>query len=290
MTPRPVALIAAAALAAPAASAAPVVLNEYNAVSGSKQLDDGAGADAFFGTIDGNGGNWFELLVIEDTDLRGWQLAWTEAEETFTGSGINTAGTLTLTGDALWSDVKAGSLITFIETADGGGSLLDTSTDTSYDPVAGDWTINVATREEAGKAAGLVTTTTNDGSPGDFSVGNEDWTLTILDAGGVVRAAATGEGAPGYAGDKVNSREGFALEGPGAGATLADFQAIGADSSLYDDTSGTTYGSLNADLQPDGSFVIEQDVSALRNQIPEPGTAALAAAGLGLLASRRRRG
>ena len=252
-------------------------------MSGSKQLDDGAGADAAFGTVTGNGGNWFELLVVEDSDLRGWRLAWTEQEDT------PTAGTLTLSQDALWADVKAGSLLTFIETADGGGSGINTATDVSYDPLAGDWHFNVSTREEQAKgAAGLVSTTTNDGVAGDFSVGNKDWALTILDATGAVVTPATGEGAPGYAGGGVGSTEGFALEGPGAGATLADYAAIGADSPFYDDTSGTTFGSLNADLQDDGSFVVQQDVSALRNAIPEPAGAALALAGLALLAGRRR--
>ena len=221
-------LLLAAAPLAPAA-ASPVVLNEYNAVSGSRQLGDGDGADAFFGTVTGNGGNWFELLVLEDSDLRGWQLAWAEQEDT------PTAGTLTLSQDALWADVRAGSLITFIETADGGGSGVDTATDASYDPLAGDWHLNVSTRQEqALGAAGLVSTTTNDGAAGDFSVGNDDWTLTILDAAGAVVAAATGEGAPGYAGGGVSSTEGFALEGPGAGATPADFAAIGPGSPFYD--------------------------------------------------------
>ena len=42
---------------------------------------DGDGADLFFGTIEGNGGNWFELLVVDDlVDMRGWQLVWEEDE------------------------------------------------------------------------------------------------------------------------------------------------------------------------------------------------------------------
>ena len=63
------------------AMTAPVILNEYNAVGNNNRLDDGNGADMFFGTIDGNGGNWFELLVIDDQlDMRGWKLSWTEDE------------------------------------------------------------------------------------------------------------------------------------------------------------------------------------------------------------------
>jgi hypothetical protein len=65
---------------------APIVLNEYNAVTSSNQLDGGTGADSFFGKIEGNGGNWFELLVIDDhLDMRQWRLDWTE-EETVGGT------------------------------------------------------------------------------------------------------------------------------------------------------------------------------------------------------------
>ncbi len=85
------------AFASRVAGGASVILNEYNAVSGSNQLDDGDGEDTFFGTIDGNGGNWFELLVLDDrVDMRGWQFVWTEDEEV--GNGDETAmGTITAT-------------------------------------------------------------------------------------------------------------------------------------------------------------------------------------------------
>ncbi|MCA9149232.1 MAG: hypothetical protein KDA92_08040, partial [Planctomycetales bacterium] len=128
--------------------AADVVLNEYNAVSGSNRLDDGKGIDRYFGTIVGNGGNWFELLVVNDhVDMRGWRMDWTEDEPADAG-GI-TRGSMTLSQDPIWSDLRAGSLITFIETVDAGGVAgKNTQTDISYDPVADDWWINVATREE----------------------------------------------------------------------------------------------------------------------------------------------
>ena len=53
--------------------AADVILNEYNAVIGSKFLGGGDGSDSYFGKVEGNGGDWFELVVITDQlDMRNW--------------------------------------------------------------------------------------------------------------------------------------------------------------------------------------------------------------------------
>ena len=52
-----------------------LLLNEYNAVSGSKFLGGGAagdtanGSDATFGRVAGNGGDWFELVVLDNLAL-----------------------------------------------------------------------------------------------------------------------------------------------------------------------------------------------------------------------------
>jgi len=64
---------------------ADVILNEYNAVNGSDFLnggtafedeDGGYADDSYFGRVQGNGGDWFELVVITDhLDMRGWKLA-----------------------------------------------------------------------------------------------------------------------------------------------------------------------------------------------------------------------
>src|SRR5574340_971677 len=78
-----------------AAQAAPVIVNEYNAVASGKYLDNAnySGAlnpikeDSYFrtipglpdGRIQGNGGNWIELLVVQDhLDMRGFQRRWAE--------------------------------------------------------------------------------------------------------------------------------------------------------------------------------------------------------------------
>ncbi|MEZ6119685.1 MAG: hypothetical protein R3C28_24390 [Pirellulaceae bacterium] len=136
------------------ANAAEVILNEYNAVGGSDQLDEGLGKDTYFGLIDGNGGNWFELLVIEDqVDMRGWSLEWTE-DEAIDGSDETAAGVITLSSHDVWSNLRSGTIVTFIETADADGAGgFNTSTDISYDPLNDDWWINVATQQEQAKGA-----------------------------------------------------------------------------------------------------------------------------------------
>src|SRR6185436_1076333 len=47
-----------------------ILVNEYNAVSPDKLL---SGTDTFWGHVLGNGGDWVELVTVEDhLDLRGW--------------------------------------------------------------------------------------------------------------------------------------------------------------------------------------------------------------------------
>lgn len=259
-------------------SAADVILNEYNAVGSDKLLDDGGGADSYFGKLEGNGGNWFELLVVGDhVDMRNWQLNWTE-DETVDGGGT-AAGSIVLSGHDLWSDLRAGSILTFIETTNAGfeESNFVTATDTSYDPANDDWWINIATREEQAKGAdGLVMTTTNDGLPGDFSVGNDDWALTILNGSGDTVFGPAGEGAgDDWMGGGVGSTEAGSLEGPTSTeempVTVATWNAIAPNSDLYDDTGGTTFGAPNADFDNETTvFTPIQDIDVLRALLNGP--------------------
>jgi hypothetical protein len=237
-------------VATPYVDAANVILNEFNAVSGTNSLNGGDGRDTFFGTLNGNGGNWFELMVVGDhVDMRGWRLDWTEAEQV---GGVDAMGSIQLKNNSVWADLRAGSIITFIETVDAGEEgNFDTSTNTSYNPMANDWWINVSTKQEEMKGdAGIVTATTNDGQPGEFSVGNDDWQLTIRDAGGQVVFGPVGEGA-GWAGGGVGNEEAGKLIGPkpnpGTPVTLATWQAITSTSMLYDDTGVSSFGALNVD-------------------------------------------
>ena len=116
--------------------AADVILNEYNAVGGSQYLQNN-GTDTYWGRVMGNGGDWFELVVITDhLDMRGWKLGLWD-------SGVFDE-TLNLTYDAIWSDLRSGTVITISE---------DLADDISYNPMAqgGDWWINV----QAGNGASI---------------------------------------------------------------------------------------------------------------------------------------
>ncbi|QEG25246.1 hypothetical protein [Mariniblastus fucicola] len=270
-----------------------VVLNEYNAVGSDRFLEADTGsdkADETFGRIVGNGGNWFELAVVGSAssavvDMRGWSINWTEDDGDGPG-GTASAGTITFSDDTIWSNVLRGTLITLTETNDGGGQLATgfTGTDTSFDPGSGDWHINVATLDEVG-VGGLVSTTTNvvgDGA-GNFSVGNDDWQMTIFDDVGNMVHGPIGEGIGNLGG--VNSREVGKLEGPGAGATLADWLAVDALTAPYEDGTSSTWGSAN--VYSGGSQT--QDFSSLRS-VPEPNALLILSAlsMLGVASPRRR--
>ncbi|MCL5279579.1 MAG: hypothetical protein M1376_06700 [Planctomycetes bacterium] len=201
--------------------AADVILNEYNAVDNSSFLGGGdssadevggRASDSYFGRIMGNGGDWFELVVIKDhLDMRGWQL------ETYNGTKLDK--TLTLTVDPIWSDLRAGTIITVAQ---------EVPTDVSYDPAVGDWWINVQAK------------TGGDGkyiSAKSFDVSNKDWRLRIRDIAGTTVFGPAGEGISPLSG--VGTTEVFQLRAdPSA--------AIEADSLHYDTNSRySTFGAPN---------------------------------------------
>lgn len=116
------------------------------------EKDGVVGSDSCFGQIDGNGGDWIKLVVVEDhLDLRGWALQWLEDNEKGNGqtsaagvwdlsrvSGGQAQGIITFSNDLFWSDLRAGTILTISEK-----DSVDLSTDTSFDPATGDWWIHV---------------------------------------------------------------------------------------------------------------------------------------------------
>ncbi|HRP62845.1 MAG TPA: hypothetical protein PK400_06100 [Phycisphaerales bacterium] len=181
-----------------------VILNEYNAVAnanwlngGDENADENGGqaADMFFGRVQGNGGNWFELVVTgENVDMRGWSLHWEEL-------GENKFGSVTLNNNAAFANLQPGTIITFIERNTFSGGL---DSDVSYTLPGGNW-INIHTAD-----TNFVASTYHSEEPkvfGRMSVGHEDWRLTIRDAQNTVVFGPSGEGAAGYGGRGVSSRE-----------------------------------------------------------------------------------
>ncbi len=203
----------------------PILVNEYNGVAPTNFLG-GTGGDVFFGRVLGNGGDWFELVVVEDhLDLRGFKV------QVRDNSGA-TAATLTFTGASLLSDLRSGTIITV------SGEL---PTEVSYAPAAGDWWINL---KASALADGLYISNLN------FSVSHQNTQITILDASGVVVFGPVGEGinpASGVGSDEVLKLE----ENPGALITAF---------SAYNDGTSSSFGAPN--LWSAGAGV--QDFSALR--------------------------
>jgi len=176
-----------------AAGPASILVNEFNAVSSGNYLGGGTiadvanGVDATFGRVVGNGGDWFELAVVEDgLDARGIAI-----EISNTSSGIREIDTtITLPSTPELADLRAGSLITVSE---------DLPTDLGYAPYLGDWHLNI--------------------QADSFAIDNNDTQLAIFDATGIPIALPTGEGMGAYS---INSREVFKFEGTPAPTTAPD--------------------------------------------------------------------
>lgn len=172
---------------------ADVILNEYNAVyknyflnggNASADSDGMRASDSYFGRVAGNGGDWFELVVITDhLDMRDWELVIEDD---------GSSETLTLTDHAIWSDLRSGTIITVSE---------DLPSNISYNPSGGDWWINVQAND---LADGLYITAAN------FPVSNKDWQLEIKDAGLNNIFGPAGEGVRPLEG--IGSKEIFRLE------------------------------------------------------------------------------
>jgi len=202
-----------------------VAVNEFNAVSSGNFLgggtlgDTGNGSDATLGRLQGNGGDWFELVVIEDdVDVRGWTVEiWNE------DNGVITLDTsLTLTNATVFDGLASGTLITISE---------DIDDDISYSPIHDDWHINL--RSNNALAGGYITA----GSQANFAINNSDTQIAIFDAAGTPVQLRTGEGTVPEV--SVSSSEVFKLEG-------TPTTALTPDSALFNDGTTSTFGLPNS--------------------------------------------
>jgi len=240
----------------PAAEAAPLIVNEFNAVTSSGYLNggtatvDGDGnsidppSDTYFGRVAGNGGDWIELVVVGDhLDIRGWKLVICDA-------GV-CGDELVFSNHAVWSDLRAGTILTVAE---------DEPTDLSFNPGGGDWWMNV--RAHAG-GDGVYITASN------FPVNQNDWRMHIDDAAGNRVFGPLGEHVPidPVAGcfppqDDVNGGEIFRLE---QDPTALIDPCVGSQND-WEDGVISTFGSPN---QWNGG-VASQSFANLRNLAPYP--------------------
>ena len=216
-----------------------LLVNEFNAVSSTGYLGGGTagdivnGTDSVLGRVVGNGGDWFELVVLEDRlDIRGWTIdVWSEV-----GGVSQRNARLVLADAAVLSDLRAGTIITVSE---------DIADDVSYLPQIGDWNLNLQSNDA--DQGGYFTAA----SQSDFTIDNSDTQIAIFDELGQPEALRTGEGTAPSAG--VNDSEVFKLEG-------APSENITPSSSLYNDGTSSTWGASNLF----GAGAAVQDMSALR--------------------------
>jgi hypothetical protein len=193
--------------------------------------------DPFLGVVRGNGGNWFELVVIADhLDIRGWTLEWTNADPD--------GGTIGFQQHAIWSDLRSGTIITIREddlSPPGFGVLL---TDLSYDPENGDWWIHANVDD--------FTVLSQNG----FKTDDDDWRMRILDEGLSVIQDYIGEGTAlwGGGGGVGNDEVGKLEQDPSAAAATAP------PVPAYNDGTTSTFGAPNRWSMN----TMEQDFSTLR--------------------------
>jgi hypothetical protein len=198
--------------------------------------------DTYFGVVQGNGGNWIELVVIADhLDIRGWKLEWTNADPPPPPPENCNSATVTFEALDIWSDLRSGTIITVAE------ELPD---DLSYDPAGGDWWIN-ANHEEAAVSHTPC-----------FKADNDDWQVRILDAESAVIQDWVGEktvlwGGTGGTGGLGNNEVGKLEQDPSAAA--ATYPPV----PMYNDGVSSTFSSEN--LWSHGTMT--QDFSALRGVV-----------------------
>jgi hypothetical protein len=275
----------------------PLIINEYNAVApdnytGGDTWSVATGSDSFFATypgldssglVQGNGGNWIELVITEDhVDIRGWKLVW---EEEFFEGGFplgTRGGEVTFSPTAsLFSDLRRGTIITIGEQQsievdvdlvgvdknrtrnllpEEVDVTIDLSTNTSYDPQQGDWWIHLSTKDEVDKPSPLVTTVVNNPDnyngdapkPGDFPITHDDWSVSIRNAANQLVLGPLGEAFDNSGIGGVNSREVVKLEeNPSATPNF----------SSYKDGSSSSFGQPNLW----GGGLQTQDFTALRS-------------------------
>gem|GEM_PF-939303 len=224
--------------AAPTYPTAKLILNEYNGVVSDQFLQEG-GSDTFFGQVAGNGGDWFELVVVEDQlDIRGWTVELWDADN-FSGARYRT-DLLKFADQLLLANLRRGTIVTISE---------DLADNISYDPAGGDWWINLQANSEHNGAFFTPVSQSN------FDTNSKEWQLVIRDAAGNVVFGPAGEGTGNFLSGLGNAEVGKLEENP---------QSTISPTSVYQDGTTSTFGAPN--IWGNGAF--SQDFTVLRSVVP----------------------
>ncbi len=206
-----------------------VLLNEYNAVYAGVYLKD-CGTDTTFGQINGNGGDWLEIAILQDrTDLRGAEL------KIVSDKGVFRA---TLPNISQLAEVRSGSILT----------ISKQPTDLSYDPFNNqnpDWNMNINI-DDLNKLEGI------------FYTGDANLVVSMTSGkGGVKIMLETGEGV--LNSNIIDLYEVFKLK------TDPSFDILPTNVAYGDDNDGkalSTFGEEN--IWDNGSEIDRQDFTTLR--------------------------
>ena len=250
------ALASLAALAI-SAQAATVIVNEINCA-------DPAGANP-----SSPSGDWFEVVVVGDgtsgstVDMRGWQFRVDQ-------NGTTGQGYFKLSNDSYWSNVQAGTILTFCEDGSGPTGAATAILATNNFATLGWAHTNVWVGDTTYIDTGWGS---NDGS---FPIDQNNTQILIQDSTAATVFGPCGEGHVGYPGSGVSATEIFKLEAnPSPSITLT---------SPYNDGSTDTFGAPNQ--WTSGGLPNSQSFATF--VVPEP-SAALLLGLLPLFGLRRRR-
>ena len=149
------------------------MLNEYNAVAPTREL--ASGSDVAFGQVLGNGGDWYEFVVVDDLlDIRGWTLQFWDRDRA--DEILDRAALLTFGDDFSLAALPAGTIITISE---------DRPDDLSFDPANGDWTLNFRSNTDTPGAMFAVQES--------FNSTRDDQHVEIRNAAGDLMSPVVGE-------------------------------------------------------------------------------------------------
>ncbi len=248
-----------------------VILNEFNAVSAGNFLnggnattdsDGGAASDGHFGRVAGNGGRWFELVVVGNgapstVDLRGWSIE----IGTSSGGEFRTSNVLKLSQDSTWSAIPAGTILTFIDRNSANGGLdteifrrdrLSTEGDAWTNVWIGDATLlDYSGEAENGYTVGA-------GTVSGIRIDNSDTQFVLKNAAGERVFGPAGEGIAPLSG--VGSTEIFELEGDPSPSISPLVAADESGGGYTDGSASSTFGWPNTWSDTGGDHT--QDFSA----------------------------